>query len=544
MRENDLTVDVQKPECAMRKDGARTRRSRGRAWFRCAAALAVAVCAHAARCLADDTAGHVSYREHGAVGDGVADDFDAIIKAHDAANKANLPVRADAGAAYYIGAAKKTARIQTDTDWRDAAFVIDDSNVTVDSRGSHVFAIVSRLPPTKVTAVETLKKNQASLGLALEHRAFIIVADNTVMRYIREGANRNNGSAQTDVFVADKNGQVDKDTPILWDFGRISSMTAHPVDPEPLTVKGGRFTTIANQAESRYTYYARGISITRSNVLVDGVRHAVTGELDHGAPYGGFIAVATCTDVTVQNCVLSGHKTYSTIGAANTPVSMGTYDISVNKANNVTFRNCKQMNDIHDRTLWGIFASNYSKNITFDTVAFSRFDAHMGVLNATIRNSVLGHMGINLIGAGQFLIENTKVCSPSFINLRGDYGSTWEGEIIIRDCEFAPRNGAQSDAVLLNGNYSGQHDFGYACHMPRKITIDGLVINDANPPDNYQGPKIFARFNGAPTREAYVEKYPYAITEEVAIKNLTVKSGKPYIVSTNPFMFQNVKITE
>ena len=79
--------------------------------------------------------------------------------------------------------------------------------------------------------------------------------------------------------------------------------------------------------------------------------------------------------------------------------------------------------------------------------------------------------------------------------------------------------------------------------MPEKITIDGLVINDNNPPDDYQGPKIFSNFNPAFTSEEYVEKYPYVITNEVIIENLTIKSGKPLIVSANPFMFRNVKIT-
>jgi hypothetical protein len=279
-------------------------------------------------------------------------------------------------------------------------------------------------------------------------------------------------------------------------------------------------------------------------VVIDGVYHAITGEGDHGAPYNGFIAVSNCSNVLVQNCRLSGHKIYSTVGAANTTVAMGTYDITVNRSTNVTFKDCKQINDIHDTELWGIFASNYSKNIMLDTVEFSRFDAHMGVANATIKNSVLGHMGINLIGCGVFFVENTKVCGNSFINLRSDYGSTWEGEIIIRNCEFLPRNGAQSDVVLINGSYSGQHDFGYTCYMPRKITMDGLVIHDMNPPNNYRGPKIFANFNGAYTNEEFIEKYPYVVTEEIEIKNLTIKSDKPFIISNNPFMFRNVRITE
>ena len=486
----------------------------------------------------------VRYSEHGAVGDGVTDDFDAIIKAHDAANAAGLPVRADAGKTYYIGPAKKTAKIQTDTDWGDAKFIIDDSKIAIEDRNHSIFNVTSKLPSSKITTITTLKKNQPKLDLSLPHDALIEVTDNTVKRYIRYGANQNSGTAQTDVFVVDKNGNVDMNAPIIWDFTTITAMTAFPIDPTTLTVKGGHFTTIANQAGSNYNYYARNINITRSNVIIDGVYHAVTGEGDRGAPYSGFISVSKCNNVLVQNATLSGHKVYSTIGSAKVPVSMGTYDISVNRANNVTFKNCKQTNDIHDNKLWGIFASNFSKNLTLDNVSFSRFDAHMGVANATIKNSVLGYMGINLIGCGVALIENTKVCSSAFVNLRTDYGSTWEGDIIIRNCTFLPRNGAQSDAVLISGSYSGQHDFGYTCYLPKRVIIDGLVIDDRNAPNNYAGPKIFATFNSAYTDETYVEKYPYVITEEVIVKGLTTKSGKPLMISTHPFLFRNVKITK
>ena len=486
----------------------------------------------------------IYYSEYGAVGDGVTDDFDAIIKAHNAANEAGLKVRANAGAAYYIGSVSKTAEIQTDTDWGDARFIIDDSKLDIQNRNRNIFNVSSKLASTRITSVNTLRKNQEKLDLSLPYNSFVVVTDNAALRYIREGPNQNNGSAQTDIFVVDKTGRIDMKAPIIWDYTAITAMTAYPIDAETLTVSGGHFTTIANQAESRYNYYARGIGISRSNVIVDGVYHAITGELDHGAPYNGFIAISNCTGVTVQNCQLSGHQTYVTIGNANTPVSMGSYDITVNRSTNVTFKDCKQINDIHDTQLWGLFASNYSKNITFDGVVFSRFDAHMGVANATIRNSLLGHMGINIIGCGVFIVENTKVCGSSFINLRSDYGSTWEGEVIIRNCEYVPRNGAQSDAVLINGSYSGQHNFGYTCYMPEKITIDGLVIDDSNPPDNYAGPKIFAVFNNDNTSEAFVEKYPYVITKEVSMRNLTTKSGKSFLVSNNSFMFRNVRITD
>ena len=484
----------------------------------------------------------VTYGEYGAVGDGVTDDFDAIIKAHADANEKGLKVRADAGATYYIGKANKTAVIQTDTDWGDAKFIIDDTQVG--TRNTNIFNVSSKLPSIRIETVKTLRKNQEKIDLSSPHDLFIVAADKATKRYIRFGPNQNNGADQTDVFVVDKSGNVDMKGPIIWDFDNISSMVAYPIDGETLTVSGGHFTTIANQAESRYTYYSRGIAIMRSNVVVDGITHVITEEKDHGAPYSGFIVVSSCSDVTVKNCRLSGHTVFNTVGSAGTPVSMGSYDLSVNRSTNVTFKDCKQINDIHDRKYWGIFGSNFSKNITFDTVEFSRFDAHMGVANATIRNSVLGHQGINIIGCGVFLIENTKVHGGNFFSLRSDYGSTFDGEIIIRNCEFKPRNGVPSDAILIGGANSGQHDFGYTCYMPRKLTIDGLVIDDTNHGNNYPGPKIFAPFNSDYKSEDYVEKYPYVITKEIEISNLTIKSGKPYLISTNPFMFRNVKIVE
>jgi hypothetical protein len=492
---------------------------------------------------AKETVKYIYYSDFGAVGDGVTDDFDAIVKAHAAANAAGLPVRANAGATYYIGGANQTAQIQTDTDWSGAKFIIDDVNV--ENRESQVFNISSKLPPVEITTIKTLKKGQTKLDLSLPHNSLVIVIDNETMRYIREGLNLDNGSPQTDVFLVDKNGNVDEKTPIIWDFDNISSIIAYPIDTETLTVKGGHFTRIANQAESNYTYYFRGIGVKRSNVLIDSLYHIVTGELEHGAPYNGFIRISDCAEVMVQNCTLSGRKTYTTIGRANAPVPMGTYDILVNRSINVTFKNCKQTNCIHDTEYWGIFGSNYSKNLVLDNVKFSRFDAHKGVLNATIRNSELGHQGINLIGKGLFLIENSKSSGWSFINLRSDYGSTWEGEFVIRNCEFNPRNGQRFDAVLISGRYSGQHDVGYKCFMPRKITIDGLFINDSNPPlEGYSGPKLFFNLNSANTSEAFIEKYPYTVTEEVFIKNLTTKSGLPLVVSNNPFMFRGVRVLE
>jgi hypothetical protein len=484
--------------------------------------------------------GFVRYTNFGASGDGETDDMDAIAAAHAYANQRGLPVKADKGATYYIGRKDRTAVIRTDTDFGKAVFIIDDTNV--ENRNAHVFLVSSAQQPFKPEGVSFLKRNQEKVAVSFPGTCIVTVTDSGVRRYIRYGPNQNKGSRQTDIFIVDKDGNVDKDTPIIWDFDQITEITALPIDGTTLTISGGRFTTVANREDSKYSYYSRGIAIRRSNVVVDGLEHRIAGEGDHGAPYGGFINIGDCAFVTVKNTLLTGHKVYQTIGAAGVPVSMGTYDLSVNRALNVSFVNCRQTNDINDSRYWGILGSNFCKNLVYDNCTFSRFDAHMGVANATIRNSTLGHQGINAIGSGTFTVENSTIYGRSLINLRSDYGSTWQGEFIIRNCVFKPANGRPVSASLIGGSNSGQHDFGYTCYMPERITIENLRIDDSAHPEGYLGPAIFANFNSKMTDESYVEKFPYVTTKEVILRNVTTTSGKALRLSDNPFMFRKVEV--
>ncbi len=192
--------------------------------------------------------GFVHYSDFGVRGDGKTDAIDAIAATHAFANQHGLSVKANEGATYYISGKNRTAVVQTDTDFGE-------------------------------------------IDISLPGTCIVTVTNSNVRRYIRFGPNQNNGSPQTNIFIVDKNGHVDMDAPIIWDFDQITDITARPIDKTTLTITGGRFTTIANKAESKYTYYSRGIAIRRSNVLVDGLEHRITGEGDHGTPYGGFPSI-------------------------------------------------------------------------------------------------------------------------------------------------------------------------------------------------------------------------------------------------------------
>lgn len=478
----------------------------------------------------------VTYEQFGAVGDGIADDQAAIVAAHAAANEKGLPVKAGHGKTYRIGGGDRVAVIRTDVDFGDARFVIDDTSAK--NRKSPVFCVESGIPSFEIGGLKPLQRGAKELGVVLPRRCHVELVYKGKRRYIREGLNRSSGTPQQEVVIADADGKIDSGTPLLWDYPSFSSATARPVDDKTLVVRGGLFTTLANRAESKYDYHSRGIRVERSNVRICGLRHEVAGELDHGAPYLGFVEVFHASGVSAEDCVFTAHRTYKTIGAAGLPVPMGSYDITVNNSANVVFRNCRQTTDITDSRYWGLFSSNYSKGLVFDGCVFSRFDAHMGVAGATVRNSELGYMGINAIGFGTLLVEKTRVRNTSFINLRSDYGSTWDGELIVRNCTFVP---PKCDAAfLVSGWNGGNHDFGYPCTMPRKVTFDGLAIDDSAVGKG--GVCLFSKFTGAVRDRDDPAPYEYGLTEKAVLSNVSTSSGRDVRISPNMAAFKNLAV--
>ena len=271
---------------------------------------------------------------------------------------------------------------------------------------------------------------------------------------------------------------------------------------------------------------------------VEHITHLVEGEKDHGAPYSGFLIFNYCADVVVTDCLLTPHKTYTTIGSAGKPVSMGSYDITAGYCVNLLVEHGRQTIDIDDPTYWGLFASNFCKDIRMDDMIISRFDAHMGVANVTLTRCTFGYMGVQAVGFGTMLIKNCEMHRNTFVWLRDDYGSTWDGEIIIRDCILKPVRDTHS-LTLISGTNSGTHDFGYICYLPRRVRIEHLTIDDSCITNShYAGPAVFGDFR----RDAAASSLlPYPPTEEVIVKKLRVASGKPLKLAQNEAMFKETK---
>ncbi len=517
----------------------------------------------------------VKYKDFGAAADGFTNDFSAIKAAHAYANEGGQRVVADRGTYLITTTGGDTITIMTDTDWTQAKIVIDDRNI-VDSdpeRGAHVFTIASSYKPEVFTpdspgkAGETIRaineaaKNNGGIALAygdhptidlgLGYAAMLSIQDKDNRQYIRYGGNANEGYYQREIVIVDENGKGSSDTGILHDFSQITHIVVTRIDDKPVTIKGGEVTTRANQCKPTYQYFNRGFIFTRSNSVMDGLVHYITDEGNQGNPYHGFIRVQETYNVTIQNCKLSGHRVYNAMGsAAVTP--QGTYDITAWDACNVTWKNIEQMNFFHlDASgrptnvlstvenedgwkCWGIMSSNYCKNLTYDNCKLTRFDAHCGTYNATIKDSEVAVVA--MIGGGKLEIINSTVYDTfkSVIVLRDDYGSTFAGDLILKDVKFKvtnPQATIQNNTVSLIEATFHNHYFGYKTYLPQNITIDNFVVEASTAVNNIRilvgtasttvGLEKDTLLSGAPN------KNPMELIKTITVKNNT--KGYNYI---------------
>ena len=474
---------------------------------------------------------YITYEMFGASGDGIADDMPAIVKAHEEANRRNMPVKAKEGAAYYISPKDRTAVIKTDTDWTGAKFIIDDrdcGNIL-----TPVFRVVSSMDGRDMRLdIQSLEAGQTALANPFGQDIFVVVQNENHRDYIRRGLNQNNGYPRTDCFVVKADGTLA--SPVAYDFECVTSVKVYPIDEKTLTVCGGEFTTIANRAASEYNYHRRNIEINRSNTDMHHVKHFVTGETDHGAPYTGFISVQDCARVHVHDCLVTAHFTYWTIGAQGLPVPMGSYDINCRTTAEVSFSRCTQTTDIMDERYWGIIGTNYCRDMVFEDCVFSRFDAHMGVYNCTLRRCVLGWQCLNAIGAGTFLIEDTEACGRNFVYLRFDYGCNWLGDIIIRNCTWKPLTDGRN---IIGAENDGVHDFGYVCHITRNVEIDGLKIIE----ENTDGEPVFVFADYLGKEDIPSEKRRYMPVPPVTVKVRNIDTAREVRLCQEPALMPDTE---
>ncbi|MBO4353512.1 MAG: hypothetical protein J5860_01080 [Clostridia bacterium] len=490
----------------------------------------------------------VYYETFAATGDGVVDDFRSILAAHTYANKYGLPVKATPGATYYIGPSSlgRQIDIQTDTDWTGAKFIIDDRYVEVGSKKEHTFPLFRVAPSVegveKRYKVSPLQAGAENIGYAPGEKCLAVVENSFALVFRRTGIHAGDGETQKEILLIDENGNIDESTPLNWTYKTISSCKFYHIDETEITIRGGEFLTLTNVQAPNFTYFHRNIIVERSNVTLEGITHLTEGENDEGgAPYHGFIYVHNCINVNVKDCVFTPHYIFG--DHTQSAAAAYGYDVHVNTAVNVKFTGCTQTIPIDDTKYWGVFTSNFGRNITLENCVWSRFDAHRGVYNVTIKNCVFGHQGIRFVGFGLFTVEDTTVRSSNLILLRGDYGSTFEGKLVIKNCVFEPQTQLWSKSELIYARNDCDHNYGYKCCFP-EIEIDGLLIKDTNATTGYRGIYILPVYTESDAWKTATEKMKYYTPEKISLKGIVTESGTPYKICRVPELYPDLEVEE
>lgn len=203
-----------------------------------------------------------------------------------------------------------------------------------------------------------------------------------------------------------------------------------------------------------------------------------------------------------------------------------------------------RQDELEDEYRWGITGTNYTKDIIYKNCELNRIDAHSGVHNLTIEDSIVGIKGITVVGSGKLNINNVTTLSPStLVYLRDDYGSTWNGTINIKNCNMAKAINPQIVTFYTNYDNNNQlHNYGYDLYLPN-IIIDGLTINDSSNV-NTKYPNICV-FNNTPERTGTDNgdmRNNYKVPQSIDIKDYKTTSGRKMKLFSTKF-YDNLKDT-
>ena len=474
----------------------------------------------------DNITTYVTYEMFGAKGDGVTDDGVAIKKAHDYANLNNLTVSCNPSANYFIENTSNIS-IKTNVNFNNAKFLIKDNST---NHKQPLFRVESRFEPITIPNSQysfiNIKRNTRHIPLLAGYgKCLVKVMNANKKTFIRKGLNATNGYSQVDYFIIDNIGQVMTD--IIWDFEEITFIQLFPIDNTVLTITGGNFATDPYKIKTPEGLYSeRGFYVTRSNVVFRSINHSIVNE-GNGEPYNGFIHGYECAYLSIYESLFTPRTAYN---RNSDNVVMGSYDLRFDGVVGLTVNNVDGMS--LDESKWGVFTSNYSKDFYLDNCKFNRFDAHMGICNVSLKMCTFGSQGIRLVGWGKLLVEDTTVIHcPAYIHLRDDYGSNWDGDIIIKRGKFIPKS--TYTPKLIDFNNVGTHDFGYTCRYGRNILIEDFVLDDSliiQLSDSYTNPfLVYSDGNRLGDINSDLP-YPYYMPQKMKFRNLTTTSGKGFIL--------------
>lgn len=449
----------------------------------------------------------------GAIGDGKTDDSDALIKAHDYANKHRYDVIYEKNRVYYISNSKEIT-IKTNVDFNHSKILIDD---TVGSQ-AHLFHVINDAEPIQIDSdtvgpVASSITNDAFAGYG---NAYVYVEDNTQMIYKRAGDNADRGYAKGEGFIVNNDGTII--SPLMFDYDKVSFAELRKFNSSEITLKNGQFiSTGFVTGKNLNASYKRDIFIERNGVNIINCSHSLVDDKAGKLASQGFFFHYRCASELMQNITVQPRH-FTTV--ENVP--RGTYEIGNYDVVEISY---KQVNGFSlSSSLWGCFGGFRMKDVIFENVKLNRIDSHLPSQNVYIRHSAIGDKGIRLTGFGDLEISNTTIYSFTALSLREDYGATWDGNIVIKDSKLDTRQYNNQEATFSIINVAGQvdHDYGFPLYLGK----DSIRIDNFSFLENPSRPDKCVVFQIALTDNATGDPIsPHYMATTVDINNVTRQYG-------------------
>lgn len=471
---------------------------------------------------------YLTYEMFGAKGDGLTDDSKAIKDTHNYANEHGLSVMANGSKTYYMHGSDNI-EIMTNVNFNGATFIVNDVNIT--TWKNPLFRVCSKKKPITISDFSgiSIGVNTRKIPQLAGHGECLVSVFNENKNQFNRYGDVNEGLPQRDTFTIDDKGNVLND--IIWDFEEITSITLYPIDDEVLVIQNGNFITIQDEGNAR-RYYERGFIVNRSRVVFENMSHSLKDEKETGEGYAGFIHGMTCSKLTIKDCKLKPRIAYS-----NENSTLGSYDLRLDEVVEITLDRVEGSD--FEGARWGVMTSNFVKDVKIYNSKLNRIDAHCGVWNLTVRDTRVCGKGILLIGGGKLYLENVESYGgASFITLRDDYGSNWNGDIYIKNCKFIAN--PRYTPKIIDFRNDGTKDFGYQCYYGKNITIEGLEIDDTQVIENL-GDSMYSPIcviwndktrTGDTTDPTYI--YPYIMPKKIHIKDMFTTSSRGFDIFLKP----------
>ena len=402
----------------------------------------------------------IKTKTFGTKNNGTDDDSIYLKKCHEFANEHNLTVLYNSEE-YHI---KKFYNIQvtTNVDFGDATIYLYENNNTEDNNYFMTIPkeneVITVNDPTYCgQLINDLKKGKISYHLT--QKSIIRIFDNTKFFYKRTGVNANNGIAYQDIIIADRDGSIIRG--LDYEFSNITSFNIYKIEETELILKNANFVNLGNSQSYGNDYLHAGIYVLRSNVTFDNINYKVN-ETGNNQQSDGIVRLTLAYNFTYKNSKIdsriNSHSSYSMTLS---------FSILIHLENIIN-------NDIMNSNKWGVMGNNFIKDVYVNNCTLNRFDSHQGAFNVFIDNSNIGYGLIRLVGKGILQVTNTIVRGNSFIFLRDDYGATFEGDIIIKNCKLDNTINNSNFARIISSTFNITHDYGYELYLGK----NNIIIED------------------------------------------------------------------